>query len=317
MSLASCPASAVAKVRGPVASCVQRCLASSARAPASSSASARAPPPASIGRLGVHDRAARSFAPRAPRSPHPSSSSSRSFRASAIADAAAADSAATESGDPLRLVQERLGVTLGEEATVPPPPPLVLVVSGSSGVGKDAVVRRLLELRPELGMVVTATDRAMRPGEVDGRDYHFVSTAEFERMARDGELVEHAVVYGQHKGIPKRSVRDRVDAGLDVVLRLDVQGAATVRRMIPEAVHVFLAAESEGALARRLAARGTETVAELAERVETARAETARIDEFDYVVVNAEGKLEDAAERVAAVVDAEKCRRGREAPKLA
>jgi|EP00982_Pelagococcus_subviridis_P010235 hypothetical protein len=114
-------------------------------------------------------------------------------------------SAAAE--DALRLVQDRLGVTLSEEPTVPPPHPAVVVVSGPSGVGKDAVVRRLRALRPELHFVVTATSRAPRPGEEDGVDYFFVSTEEFEKMIADGELIEHAVVYGQYKGIPKKQVR--------------------------------------------------------------------------------------------------------------
>jgi len=98
-------------------------------------------------------------------------------------------------------------VTLSEEPTVPPPHPAVVVVSGPSGVGKDAVVRRLRALRPELHFVVTATSRAPRPGEEDGVDYFFVSTEEFEKMIADGELIEHAVVYGQYKGIPKKQVR--------------------------------------------------------------------------------------------------------------
>lgn len=107
----------------------------------------------------------------------------------------------------LKEVQERLGVTLSEEATVPSPHPTVIVISGPSGVGKDAVIRRLQELRPELHMVVTATSRAMRPREVDGVDYFFVTTKEFEDMIEQGELIEHAVVYGEYKGIPKQQVR--------------------------------------------------------------------------------------------------------------
>lgn len=106
--------------------------------------------------------------------------------------------------DALKDVQERLGLTLSEEPTVPPPHPAVIVISGPSGVGKDAVIRRLQELRPELHMVVTATSRGKRPGEVHGVDYFFVSTREFEDMIDQGELIEHAVVYGEYKGIPKQ-----------------------------------------------------------------------------------------------------------------
>ncbi|EEH58196.1 uncharacterized protein MICPUCDRAFT_7683, partial [Micromonas pusilla CCMP1545] len=171
------------------------------------------------------------------------------------------------------------------------------------------VVRRLRALRPELHFVVTATSRAPRPGEEDGVDYFFVSTEEFEKMIADGELIEHAVVYGQYKGIPKKQVREKLAMNTDVILRLDVQGAATVREMIPGATSVFVCAESEAALARRLARRGTETPDELAERVKTAREETARgVGEFDYVLVNAEGKLDDTAAKLAGIIDAVKLR---------
>lgn len=118
------------------------------------------------------------------------------------ADAAPTSSSTTD--DALKDVQERLGLTLSEEPTVPPPHPAVIVISGPSGVGKDAVIRRLRELRPELHMVVTATSRGKRPGEVHGVDYFFVSTREFEDMIDQGELIEHAVVYGEYKGIPKQ-----------------------------------------------------------------------------------------------------------------
>jgi guanylate kinase len=228
----------------------------------------------------------------------------------------AASTASSSTDDALRDVQERLGVTLSEEPTVPPPHPAVIVISGPSGVGKDAVIRRLQELRPELHMVVTATSRGMRPREVDGVDYFFVSTAEFEEMIEQGELIEHAVVYGEYKGIPKQQVREKLAMRTDVVLRLDVQGAATVRGLIPGAVFIFLVAESEASLARRLVARKTETPDKLALRVQTAREETARVSEFDYVVVNADGKLDETAGKLAAIIDVEKMKRGRERVKL-
>ena len=205
----------------------------------------------------------------------------------------------------IRDVQERLGVTLSEESTMPTPPPAVIVISGPSGVGKGAVMRRLQE-------VVTATSRAMRPGEQDGVDYFFVTTEEFEAMISDGELIEHAVVYGEYKGIPKQQVRDKLAMDTDVVLRLDVQGAATVRTLIPGAVFIFIAADSEANLCRRLVSRKTETPEKLAVRVETAREELGRMGEFDYVVVNEEGRLDEAAGKLASIIDAEKMRPGRE-----
>lgn len=304
MSLALSPG--MARARGPVAACVTRCLGASSpcRAiPVPSTAALAAP-----GGHACRGRPASSSAASCSRPPPASRLAARAARFSA---AASADGDAPDATAAIRAVEERLGVTLSESPTVPAPPPVVVVVSGPSGVGKDAVVRRLLEQRPELSMVVTATDRAPRPGETDGVDYHFTTTKRFETMIANGELIEHAVVYGQHKGIPKSSVRDKLSSNDDVVLRLDVQGAATVRAMMPDAVLVFLCAESEAALARRLFKRGTETDAQFARRVETARDETKRVDEFDYVVVNGDGGLEQAAARLGAIIDAEKSRRGR------
>lgn len=231
----------------------------------------------------------------------------RQFGASRVARAVADPTDAV-----IRDVEERLGVTLSDEPTMPTPPPAVIVISGPSGVGKDAVMRRLQELRPDLHQVVTATSRPARPGERDGVDYFFVTTEAFEKMIADGELIEHAVVYGEYKGIPKAQVREKLALNVDVVLRLDVQGAATVRELVPGAVFVFITADSEASLCRRLVSRKTETPEKLAVRVETAREELRRMREFDYVVVNEEGRLDEAAGKLAAIIDAEKMRPGRE-----
>ena len=184
--------------------------------------------------------------------------------------------------------------------------PIVVIISGPSGVGKDAVVQLLQDRRRELKFVVTATTRAKRDGEVDGVDYFFVSKGDFESMLERDELLEHAVVYGDYKGIPKQQVRDLLRAGDDVVLRLDVQGAATVRGLIPDAVSIFITAESDRALVSRLISRKTEDEDTLTLRVETARKEFLRISEFDYVVVNEEGKLSEAVDAIAYIVDMEK-----------
>ena len=304
MSLALSPG--MARARGPVAACVTRCLGAS-----SPSRAIPVPSTAALAAPGGHACRGRPTSSSAASCSRPPPASRLAARAARFSAAASADGDAPDATAAIRAVEERLGVTLSESPTVPAPPPVVVVVSGPSGVGKDAVVRRLLEQRPELSMVVTATDRAPRPGETDGVDYHFTTTKRFEAMIANGELIEHAVVYGQHKGIPKSSVRDKLSSNDDVVLRLDVQGAATVRAMMPDAVLVFLCAESEAALARRLFKRGTETDAQFARRVETARDETKRVDEFDYVVVNGDGGLEQAAARLGAIIDAEKSRRGR------
>jgi guanylate kinase len=168
---------------------------------------------------------------------------------------------------------------------VPPAPPLVLVISGPSGVGKDAALAALIAARPpgSLRTVVTATTRPRRPGEVDGVDYQFVSPATFRAWIEDGHsLLEHAVVYGEYKGIPRAGLDAALAAGSDVALRVDVQGAAALRALLPGAVRVFLVAESEAALVRRLTARKTEPVDALATRVGTARREVREAGEFDY-----------------------------------
>jgi guanylate kinase len=188
------------------------------------------------------------------------------------------------------------------------PNPLLVVISGPSGVGKDATVRRMKELNYPFHFVVTATTRHPRQGERDGVDYFFVSKEEFEGWIGKGELIEHALVYGEHKGIPKEQVRRALASGQDVVMRVDVQGAATVRRLIPDAVLIFLLAESESALLARLRSRKTETKESLQRRIDTLRQEMQRIPEFDYAVVNREGHLDRTVEKIAAIVAAEKCR---------
>ena len=185
---------------------------------------------------------------------------------------------------------------------------LLVVISGPSGVGKDATLKRMEELGYPFHFVVTATTRPRRPNEVNGVDYHFVSEKEFAEMLEKDELLEHAIVYGQHKGIPKKQVREALASGKDVIMRIDVQGAATIRRLAPEAVLVFLAASSEEELSRRLKERRTETPEGLKRRIATAREEMKRLDEFDYVVVNCDNHLDETVETIAAIITAEKCK---------
>jgi len=185
--------------------------------------------------------------------------------------------------------------------------PLLIVVSGPAGVGKDSVLRWMKEREYPLYFVVTATDRPPRPGEVDGVDYFFVSTEEFLRMQREGALLEHAIVYGQHKGIPRRQVVDALAAGNDVIMRIDVQGAATVRRIAPEAVLIFLAPPSEEELAKRLRERGTDSPEQLRTRLSKAREEMKCLPQFDYVIVNRRGELDQVASQVASIIEAEHC----------
>ncbi len=186
--------------------------------------------------------------------------------------------------------------------------PLLVVISGPSGVGKDSVVKRMKERGFPFYFVVTATDRPPRPGEVHGRDYLFYTTSAFEQMIAAGELLEHACVYGQYKGIPKAHVRQALHSGQDVVLRLDVQGARTVKGLIPDAITIFLNCESEEELVARLRQRRTESEEALLRRLETARQEMACLPSFDYLVINRRSALDEAVDDVAAIIRAEHCR---------
>jgi guanylate kinase len=186
--------------------------------------------------------------------------------------------------------------------------PLLIVVSGQAGVGKDSLIQRMKERGYPIHFVVTATDRPPRPGEVHGKDYFFLTTDEFEQMVQDEELLEHAIVYGQYKGIPKQQVREALASGKDVIMRVDVQGAATVRQIAPEAILIFLVASSEDELEQRLRDRGSDSPEQLAERLVTAREEMERLTEFDYVVVNPDGELDQAVDDVVAIIRAEHCR---------
>lgn len=193
-------------------------------------------------------------------------------------------------------------------ASLNAPRPVLAVLSGPSGVGKDATLQAMQERRDNLYFVVTATTRLRRPNEVDGVDYHFVSMGEFAEMIEAEELLEYAIVYGDYKGIPKKHVRAALASGKDVIMRVDVQGAATIRRLIPNAVTIFLTAESEAELVRRLLERKTEADEKLKMRIATARQELKRIVDFDYVVVNRGNQLEETVEQVLSIIAAEKSR---------
>jgi len=190
----------------------------------------------------------------------------------------------------------------------PPRQPLLVVISGPSGVGKDTVLQRMKERRMPFHFVVTATTRPPRPGEVNGRDYFFISNDEFAEMIEHHELLEWARVYNDYKGIPKQQVRDALASGKDVIMRLDVQGAATVRALSPDAVLIFLAPGSEEELVHRLRERKTETPEGLKLRIATARRELDRMKEFDYCVVNRDMSLEATVDQIIAIIEAEHSR---------
>ncbi|MFN2148142.1 MAG: guanylate kinase [Anaerolineales bacterium] len=183
--------------------------------------------------------------------------------------------------------------------------PLLVVISGPSGVGKDTVLQRMKERGMPMHFVVTATTRPKREGERDGVDYFFVSREQFAEMIEQGDLLEYAIVYEDYKGIPKSQVREALASGTDVVMRLDVQGAETIRKLYPEALLIFLSTRSEEELVQRLQARKTETVENLKLRIATARQELRRVDMFDYYVINADNQLDTTVDTIAAIVRAE------------
>ncbi|KAG0621995.1 hypothetical protein M758_3G064300 [Ceratodon purpureus] len=212
-------------------------------------------------------------------------------------------------GPTVGSIEDELGTQFGEGPQATPPNPMVVVISGPSGVGKDAVVKRLLEVRPEIHFVVTCTSREKRQGEKEGVDYFFVTKNKFREMIDHNELLEHAVVYGEYKGIPKRQLREYMEQGKDVLLRLDVQGAATIRKILGDsAVYIFIVAESERGLVERLVERGSETHDQLLMRVANARKEVARSNEFEYVIENAAHQLDRSVSRICSILDAEKSR---------
>ncbi|KAL5553826.1 hypothetical protein UlMin_041227 [Ulmus minor] len=207
-----------------------------------------------------------------------------------------------ENPDQLELIRT-LEASIGSGFSFEPlwhnPNPLIIVTSEPSGVGKDAVINKLRETHEGLHFIVTATSREMRPGEILGKDYFFVSNEEFLEMVEKKELLEHALVYGDYKGIPKQQIRDFMAKGYDIVLRVDIQGAETLRKIFGRTVvFVFVMAESEIKLVER----------KLLVRVATAREEVKHVKNFDYVVVNAKGELDNAVKLMKSIIDAEKAR---------
>jgi guanylate kinase len=200
---------------------------------------------------------------------------------------------------------------------IPEGKPLLVVISGPSGAGKDAVRDLLMTWDLPLHFAVTATNRAMRPGEVEGVDYLFVGDEGFDRMLRDGELVEHALVYGQKKGVPRSQVLEPLREGRDVIARVDVQGAETLRKLVPDALLVYIAAPSEEEAQRRLTGRDTEGDEDLRIRMETSHRENEAAKYFDHVIVNETDQIEMTARRVVEIIAEEKRRRAAAAASFA
>lgn len=185
------------------------------------------------------------------------------------------------------------------------PQPLLVVISGPSGVGKDAVIRSLQKRNLPLHFVVTMTSRAPRDEEVDGVDYFFVSREKFEELVEQDAFLEHAVVYNDYKGIPKPQIREAMESKKDVILRVDVQGARTLRHLCPDAVLIFLIPTNEKEWIDRLDNRDTETKESLDLRKQTAYSELQQLPDFDYVVVNTQNCLEETVDAIVSIIRAE------------
>jgi guanylate kinase len=183
--------------------------------------------------------------------------------------------------------------------------PLLIVISGPSGIGKDTIVQGLKGRHLPFHFVITATSRPAREYEVDGEDYFFYSKEEFERMIKDGEFLEYAWVYSAYKGVPKSQVREALESGEDVVMRLDVQGAETVHNLCPDAILIFLTANTKEEWLQRLRDRRSETEEEQALRIQTAKLEYEKLEIFDYIVVNENDKLDRALDVIESIIEAE------------
>ena len=186
--------------------------------------------------------------------------------------------------------------------------PLLIVLSGPSGVGKDAVVDRMREQGTQYHFTITATTRPRRPNERDGVDYLFVTPRIFKEMKERGELLEWAEVHGNLYGVPRAQIADALKEGRDVLVEVDIQGAATIRRITSGGVFIFLAPPDMDELRRRLCLRMSESLETIELRLRTATVEMAEASKFDYVVVNRTGLLDDAVVEIEAIVDAEKRR---------
>ena len=186
--------------------------------------------------------------------------------------------------------------------------PLFIVISGLSGVGKDAVIEELLKRGIPLHKVVTATTRAPRSTERDGVDYHFLTHERFQEMIRNNEFIEWAMVYNDFKGVPRKQIRDAMASGLDVIMRVDVQGARKFRELFPEALLIFITPASEEDWRAMLLGRDTDTPDQIDRRITAAPSELDALPIFNYVVINKRCCLAETADKIIGIIDSEHMR---------
>lgn len=185
----------------------------------------------------------------------------------------------------------------------------LIVVSGPSGTGKGTVCSALLEKYKEIAYSISATTRQPRTGEVDGVNYYFLAKNVFEKMIEDGELLEWAEVYGNYYGTPLKKIQERLADGQDILLEIDTQGAMSVKEKFPDEIYIYIMPPSLKELERRLKTRGTDSAESIECRLKSAAGEMEIAERYNYIVVNAQ--VEQAVEQIAAIVDAEHCRVGR------
>lgn len=188
---------------------------------------------------------------------------------------------------------------------------ILTVISGPSGSGKGTVVKRIKELRQDIGVSVSATTRSPRDGEVDGREYYFITHADFEEKLARGEILEHTVYCGNYYGTPKSEVDRVVSAGNDLILEIEVEGAAQIKKLYPDAVTVMLIPPTLDELRARLEGRGSEDSATVEKRLCRALEEIKLAYEYDFVVVNENGKIDECASKILEIVNAEHSRSSR------
>ncbi len=189
-----------------------------------------------------------------------------------------------------------------------PERPLLIVISGPSGVGKDAVLTKMKESGCPLQYIVTVSTRPQRDKEKNNVDYCFISTERFQEMVEDKEFLEWAEVYGNWYGVPREAVKQALDQGQDTIVKVDIQGAATIKKNLPQAVFIFLVPSSMAELVSRLKQRRTESAFDLALRTKTAEQEIKQLPLFDYIVVNKQHQIDLAVADIKAIIAAEKCR---------
>ena len=186
--------------------------------------------------------------------------------------------------------------------------PLLIILSGPSGAGKDALLTRMKELGYSLGYITTVTTRAKRDKEINGVDYHFIPKAKFQELIANNELLEWAKVYDNWYGVPRQPVKQALDRGQDTIVKVDTQGATTIKKILPEAVSIFVIPPSMEELVMRLKQRHTESPFDLALRIKTAKKEIKQLPLFDYVIVNRQDEIDLAVSSIKAIITAEKCR---------